>query len=149
MVFGNLMITLASDGLSKGTKAPKSGKRAEKKTRDADVLPASGQSTPGTAEMQEDQSLQHGSIEQLHSSASLFVSPPNEVDTRARKNRPSNATATQQASLINNGPDEEDESSMLEGTVEDENLPMLDPVTTPRQYYREPLTGIKREVWRP
>lgn len=38
---------------------------------------------------------------------------------------------------------------MLEDTVEDENLPMLDPATTPRQYYREFLTGIKREVWRP
>lgn len=42
-----------------------------------------------------------------------------------------------------------DENSMLEDTVEAENLPMLDPTTTTRQYYREPLTGIKREVWRP
>ncbi|KAI6805507.1 hypothetical protein KC332_g540 [Hortaea werneckii] len=149
MVFGNLMITLASDGLSKGSKAPKSGKRAEKKTRDATVPPASGQTTPGTAETQVDQSPQHGSIEQAHSSAGLFVSPLNEVEPRVRKNRPSNATVTQQASLTNNGPDEEDESSMLGDTVEDENLPMLDPATTPRQYYREPLTGIKREVWHP
>ncbi|RMY30278.1 hypothetical protein D0865_15298 [Hortaea werneckii] len=42
-----------------------------------------------------------------------------------------------------------DESSILEDTVEAEDLPMLDPTITPRQYYREPLTGIKREVWRP
>lgn len=52
MVFGNLMITLASDGLSKGTKAPKTGKKTEKKKRDAAVSPASGQTTPVTAEVQ-------------------------------------------------------------------------------------------------
>lgn len=52
MVFGNLMITLASDGLAKGMKAPKSGKRAEKKKRDATVPPTSGQTTPETTGLQ-------------------------------------------------------------------------------------------------
>ncbi|RMY21443.1 hypothetical protein D0866_12255 [Hortaea werneckii] len=139
MVFGNLMITLASDGLAKGAKAPKSGKRTEKKKPDATAPPASGQTTPETTGLQE----------QAHSSASLFVSPQDEVEPRARKNQPSNATVLRRASLMNNEPANMDESSILEDTVETEDLPMLDPTITPRQYYREPLTGIKREVWRP
>ncbi|KAI7284917.1 hypothetical protein KC345_g2015 [Hortaea werneckii] len=169
MVLGNLMITLASDGLAKGAKAPKSGKKAEKKRRDATVPLASGQTTPEMTGLQEDENPQDADTEHAHGSAGLFVSPPDEAQPRARKsavirlrpkksasfnssllqNQPSNATVPRQASLTNDGPDEEDESSVLEGTIEDQNLPMLDPVTTPRQYYREPLTGIKREVWRP
>ncbi|RMY76300.1 hypothetical protein D0863_02045 [Hortaea werneckii] len=149
MVFGNLMITLASDGLSKGTKAPKTGKRTEKKKRDAAVSPVSRQTTPVTAEVQEDHNPQHASTEPAYSSAGLFVSPPDQFQPRARKDQPSNATVPREALFADNEPDERDESSILENTVEDNYLPMLDPATTPRQYYREPLTGIKREVWRP
>ncbi|KAI6847953.1 hypothetical protein KC332_g14020 [Hortaea werneckii] len=169
MVFGNLMITLASDGLAKGAKAPKSGKKAEKKKRDAAVPPVSRQTTPVTAEVQEDIGSQDAGTDKAHGSAGLFVSPPDEVQPRARKralirlrpkksasfnfsllqNQRSDVTVPRQASLTNDGPDEEDESSTLEDTGEVQNLPMLDPATTPRQYYREPLTGIKREVWRP
>ncbi|GAB1741755.1 hypothetical protein NU219Hw_g7165t1 [Hortaea werneckii] len=149
MVFGNLMITLASDGLAKGTKAPKSGKRAEKKKRDATVPPASGQTTPETTGLQEDRGSRYAGEEQPDSTADLFVSPRDEVEPRARKDRSFNANVPQQAPSTNNGPDEMDESSMLEDTVEADYLPMLDPTTTPRQHYREPLTGIKREVWRP
>ncbi|KAI6896933.1 hypothetical protein KC318_g7263 [Hortaea werneckii] len=150
MVFGNLMITLASDGLVKGSKAPKSGKKAEKKKRDAAVPLASGQTTPETTVLTEDRNnSQYAGTEHGHGSAGLFVSPQDEVEPRARKNQSSNVTVPRQASLANNEPANMDETSILEETVEDENLPMLDPATTPRQYYREPLTGIKREVWRP
>ncbi|KAI7221332.1 hypothetical protein KC333_g1801 [Hortaea werneckii] len=149
MVFGNLMITLASDGLVKSSKAQKSGKKAEKKRRDASVPLASGQTTPETTGLPEDRNSQFAGTEKADSNADLFVSPHDEVEPRARKNQPSNATVPQQASLANNGPADMDESSILEDVVDDENLPMLDPETTPRQYYREPLTGIKREVWRP
>ncbi|KAI7171470.1 hypothetical protein KC316_g13193 [Hortaea werneckii] len=149
MVFGNLMITLASDGLAKGAKAPKSGNRAEKKKPNTIAPPASGQTTPETTGLQGDRNSQYAGTEQAHSSAGLFVSPQHEVEPRARKNQPSNATVPRQTSLTNNDPADMDESSMLEDTIEIEDLPMLDPTITPRQYYREPLTGIKREVWRP
>ncbi|KAI7533581.1 hypothetical protein KC331_g12992 [Hortaea werneckii] len=149
MVFGNLMITLASDGLAKGAKAPKSGKKAEKKKPDATVPPVPRQTTPETTGLQEDRNSQYAGLEHAHGSAGLFVSPQDEVEPRARKNQPSNATVPRQASLANNEPANMDESSILEDIVDDENLPMLDPATTPRQSYREPLTGIKREVWRP
>ncbi|KAI7301219.1 hypothetical protein KC315_g16768 [Hortaea werneckii] len=149
MVFGNLMITLASDGLVKGSKAPKSGKKAEKKKLDAAVPLASGQTTPETTGLPKDRNTQDAGTGHAHGSAGLFVSPQDEAEPRARKNQPSNATVPRQASLANNEPADMDESSILEEIADDENLPMLDPATTPRQYYREPLTGIKREVWRP
>lgn len=46
------MITLASDGLAKGAKAPKSGKKAEKKKPDATVPPVPRQTTPETTGLQ-------------------------------------------------------------------------------------------------
>ncbi|KAI7156163.1 hypothetical protein KC349_g6450 [Hortaea werneckii] len=149
MVLGNLMITLASDGLAKGAKAPKSGKKTEKKRPDATAPPVSAGTTPETTGLQEDRNSQYAGTEQAHSSAGLFVSLQDEVEPRAHKDQPSNATVPRQVSLTNNEPANMNESSILEDTVEAEDLPMLDPTITPRQYYREPLTGIKREVWRP
>lgn len=46
-------------------------------------------------------------------------------------------------------PTTEDFRDNVEATKAADEAVFLDPLNSPRQYWREPFTGIQREIWRP
>lgn len=43
----------------------------------------------------------------------------------------------------------DDTSAIDEAVTPPEDEQMLDPATSERRYWRDPLSGVKREIWRP
>ena len=46
-------------------------------------------------------------------------------------------------------PEADNTTTAGEAGTSDEREQMLDPSTSERRYWRDPLTGVQREIWRP
>ena len=62
----------------------------------------------------------------------------------ARSKRASNLRETSPAAS-----EADDPAAAGEARTPDEHEQILDPSTSERRYWRDPLTGVQREIWRP
>jgi hypothetical protein len=51
--------------------------------------------------------------------------------------------------LREDSPEADDIAATVEAAIPDEHEQILDPSTSERRYWRDPLTGVQREIWRP